>query len=193
MHISGIWKKKCYRQSYLQSRNRDTDIENKYMDTKGRGVGGIERLRLTYIHCVLCRFSRVQLLTTQWAVAGQTPLSMGFSRQGYWSKLSCPPPWDLPPGIEATSLMSPALAGRFFTTSATWEAHIYTTIHKMWETRVRSLGREDPLEKEMAAHSSSLAWKIPWTEEPGGLQSMGSQRVGHDWATPPPPPYIKKN
>ena len=50
----------------------------------------------------------------------------------------------------------------------------------MWETRVRSLGREDPLEKEMATHSSTLAWKIPWTEEPGKLQSMGSQRVGHD-------------
>ena len=49
-----------------------------------------------------------------------------------------------------------------------------------WETRVRSLGREDPLEKEMALHSSTIAWKIPWTEEPGRLQSMGSQRVGHD-------------
>ena len=50
----------------------------------------------------------------------------------------------------------------------------------MWETRVRSLGQEDPLEKEMAPHSSTLAWKIPWTEEPGRLQSMVSQRVGHD-------------
>ena len=50
----------------------------------------------------------------------------------------------------------------------------------MWETRVRSLGLEDPLEKEMATRFSILAWKIPWTEEPGGLQSMGSQRVGHD-------------
>ena len=53
----------------------------------------------------------------------------------------------------------------------------------MRETWVRSLGREDPLEKEMAAHSSTLAWKIPWMEEPGRLQSMGSQRVGHDRAT----------
>ena len=48
------------------------------------------------------------------------------------------------------------------------------------ETRVRSLAREDPLEKGMATHSSILAWRIPWTEEPGGLQSMGSQRVVHD-------------
>ena len=48
---------------------------------------------------------------------------------------------------------------------------------------VWSLGWEDPLEDEMATHSSTLAWEIPWTEEPGGLQSMGSQRVGHDWST----------
>ena len=53
----------------------------------------------------------------------------------------------------------------------------------MWETRVWSLGQENPLEKEMAFHSSTLAWKIPWMEEPARLQSMGSQRVGHDWAT----------
>ena len=50
----------------------------------------------------------------------------------------------------------------------------------MWETQVRSLGWEDPLEKEMETHSSIHDWKIPWTEEPGGLRSMGSQRVGHD-------------
>ena len=50
----------------------------------------------------------------------------------------------------------------------------------MWETRDRSLGQEDPLEKEMATHSGTLAWKSPWTEEPGRLQSMGSKRVGHD-------------
>ena len=50
----------------------------------------------------------------------------------------------------------------------------------MWETWVQSLGWEDPLEKEMAIHSSTIAWKIPRTEEPGRLQSMGSQRVGHN-------------
>ena len=54
---------------------------------------------------------------------------------------------------------------------------IVQEIHKI---QVQSLGQEDPLEEEMAPHSSILAWKIPWTEEPGGLQSMGSQRVGHD-------------
>ena len=55
-------------------------------------------------------------------------------------------------------------------------AQIVKRLPTMWETWVRSLGREDPLEKEMATHSSILAWKIPWTEEPGGLQSMGSQK-----------------
>ena len=53
----------------------------------------------------------------------------------------------------------------------------------MQETWVRSLGWEDPLEKEMATHSSILAWRIPWMEEPSGLQSMGSQKVRHDQAT----------
>ena len=51
------------------------------------------------------------------------------------------------------------------------------------ETQVQSLGQEDSLEKEVATHSSILAWKIPWAEEPGGLQSMGLQRVGHDLVT----------
>ena len=50
----------------------------------------------------------------------------------------------------------------------------------MQETRVQLLGQEDPMEKGMATHLSILAWRIPWTEEPGGLQSMGSQRAGHD-------------
>ena len=55
----------------------------------------------------------------------------------------------------------------------------------MQEMRVRSLGQEDPLEKEIATHSSILAWEILWREKPGGLQSMGSQRVGHNLATKP--------
>ena len=62
-------------------------------------------------------------------------------------------------------------------------AQLVKNLPAVQETRVWSLGWEDPLEKEMATHSSILAWKISWTEKPGGLQSMGSQRVGHDWAT----------
>ena len=74
--------------------------------------------------------------------------------------------------------------------------HIYTHTHThtqayqwlsskespaMWEIQVRFLGQEDPMEEGMAIHSSILAWRIPWTEEPGRLKSMWSQRVGHDW------------
>ena len=86
----------------------------------------------------------------------QTPLSMGFSRQEHQRGLPFSSPGDLPdPGIETRS---PA----------------------MQETQVQSLGQDDPLEKKMATLSSILAWRIPYTEGPGGLQSMGSQRVGHD-------------
>ena len=60
-------------------------------------------------------------------------------------------------------------------------AHMVKHLLAMRETWVRILGREDPLEKEMAIHSSTLAWKIPWMEEPDRLQSMGSQRVGHNF------------
>ena len=59
-------------------------------------------------------------------------------------------------------------------------AQMLKNLPAMQQTRIRSLGQEDPLEKEMATHSSTLAWKIPWMEEPGRLQPMGSLRVGHD-------------
>ena len=65
-------------------------------------------------------------------------------------------------------------------TVASLVAQTVKRLPAMWETWVLSLGQEDPLEKEMATHSSTHAWKIPWTEEPGRLQSMGSQTVGHD-------------
>ena len=63
--------------------------------------------------------------------------------------------------------------------SSSLVAQMVKRLPAMWETRVQSLSCEDPLEKAMATHSSTLAWKIPWTEEPGGLQSMGSTRVRH--------------
>ena len=61
-------------------------------------------------------------------------------------------------------------------------AQLVKSLPTMQESQVRSLGWEDPLEEGMATHSSILAWRIPWTEEPSRLQSMGSQRVGHDWS-----------
>ena len=76
--------------------------------------------------CVLSHFSCVRLFVTLWTVACQAPVSVGFSRQEYWSGLPCPPPGDLPdPGIETVSLMSPTLAGRFFTTQPPGKPPIY--------------------------------------------------------------------
>ena len=79
------------------------------------------------------------------------------------------PPIVLPPGIQfiLVSLLTKTVKH----------------LPAMRETLVRSLSQEDPLEKEMATHSSTLAWNLPWTEDPGRLQSTGSQRVGHDWVT----------
>ena len=152
----------------------------------------------------------VQFFVTPRTVACQVPLSMEFSRQEYWSGLPFPSPGDLPdPEIEPVYLGSPALAGRFFTielprkpkyvcmythTHTHTHTHTYTYTHvkaslvaqmvknlpARQETKVQSLDQEDPLEKGMATHFSILAWKIPCTEEPGGLQSMRSQRDGHD-------------
>ena len=75
---------------------------------------------------------------------------------------------------------SSGIVGSYGNLGASLVAQMVKRLPAMWETRVRFLGREDPLEKEMATHSSILAWRIPWTEEPGGLQSTGSQRVEHD-------------
>ena len=78
----------------------------------------------TVLACMLSHFSHIRLFATLWTVARQAPLSIGFSRQEFWSGLPCPPPGDLlKPGIEPESFMSPALAGRFFTSRVTWEAH----------------------------------------------------------------------
>ena len=77
----------------------------------------------------------------------------------------------------ATSITWFVLTERFYQGSS---GKNLSATQEMQETQVRSLGREDALEGEMATHSSTLAWKIPWAEEPGRLQSMGSLRVGHD-------------
>ena len=107
-------------------------------------------------------FSRsvVQLFATPWAVARQAPLSLEFSRQEYWSGLPCSPPGDLlNAGTEPRSL---ALQADSF------------------PSEPPALGQEDPLEKGMATLSSILVWRIPRTEEPGGLQSMGWEGVRHE-------------
>ena len=88
--------------------------------------------------------------------------------------------------LSQTMIILVVLVNTYPCTSIYWTSVVSQMVKRlstMQETRVRSLGREDSLEKEMAIHSSNIARKIPWTEEPGRLQSMGLQRVGHDWAT----------
>ena len=123
--------------------------------------------------CRECQsLSRVRLLVIPWTIAHQAPLSKGFSKQEYWSGLpSSPSPRDLPD----LEYLDPSLSEGFPGGSV-----VKNPPSKAGETWVQSLGQEDPLEKETATHTSLLAWRIPWTEEPGGLQSMRPQRVGQD-------------
>ena len=85
--------------------------------------------------------------------------------------------------IAASFLCIDIIFNRFPGNRASQVARMVKNLPVMQETTVRSLGWEDPLEKGMATHSSILAWRIPWTEEPGGVQSMVPHRVGHDWVT----------
>ena len=90
------------------------------------------------------------------------------------------------PAIQETwvqSLGREGLLEKGMEIGASLVAQMVKRLPTMRETWVQSLGWEDLLEKEMATHSSTLAWKIPWMEKPSRLQSMGSQRVRHDWAT----------
>ena len=129
--------------------------------------------------------SHLQLFVTPQTVAHQAPLSIGFCQQGYWSWLPFPPPGDLAdPRIKLVSLTSPALAGGFLSLAKGFPGGSEGKhLPARQETLVQSLGGEDPLVKEMATHSSILAWRIPWMEESGRLQSTGLQRVRHNWVT----------
>ena len=160
-----------------------------------------------------------------WTVNFQVPLSMEFSRRGYWSGLPFPPPGDLPnsriepespapPALQADSLPLNHWGGPYSSLLDIFPVRYHEAQAKepvavvirasqmvqvvkieqtktkkpaswkeMQDMRIRSLGWEDPLEKEMATHSSILAWRILWTEEPAGLQSMGSQRVRRYWVS----------
>ena len=87
--------------------------------------------------------------------------------------------WSLTPTVPSNKMIN----WKSWTILASWVAQMVKCLRAMWEIQVRSLGWEDPLEKETATLSSTLAWKIQWTEEPGRLRSMGSQRVGLNWGT----------
>ena len=106
--------KKC---TYLHGSNGDADIENRYLDTVGERKGGMiwESGTETCVReCMLSPFGHVHLFVTQWT-ACQTPLSLGLSRQEYWSRLPCPPPRDLSSAGIEHALPASALAGRLFT------------------------------------------------------------------------------
>ena len=129
--------------------------------------------------------SRVRLLATPWTAAYQAPPSMGFSTLKNLEWVPLPSLLVLWEG-QKQLLSHIAFSRKTCRVQTVWASLVAQTLKRlpaMRETRVRFLGWEDPLEKEMGIHSSALAWKIPWTEEPDRLQSMGSQRVGHDWAT----------
>jgi len=152
--------------------------------------------------------SVVSSSVTLWNVACQALLSMGFSGQKYWSGLTFPSSRNIPgPGIEPMSLMSPALQVTPLPTeqrtlqyatsiSLLVQATIYCRIinsgcgpvvknllcnFRRHETQVWSLGQEDPLEEDMATHSNILAWRIPWTEETGGLNVAKGWTWLSDW------------
>ena len=185
---------------FLSCPTRSTDETHHTLDTQGLLAQSLQSCGLS---------------VTQWTIARQSPLSMGFSRQECWRGLPCPLPGDLPhPGIKPTSLVSPSLAGGFLTTKTTWEAlfHLmannngegngiplqYSCLEspvngRAWWAAVQGVAKSPTqlsdftftfhfhaLEKEMATHSSVLAWRIPGTGEPGGLPSTRSHRVGHD-------------
>ena len=127
--------------------------------------------------CVLSRFSHVRLFVTPWPVAHQDPLSMGFSRQEYWSRFPCPPPGDLPdPGIKPTSLISPVLAIEFFTTSATWEARVCVCVCVCVYNILLPKGGTSRWVSEVKLLSCVRLFAIPWTVAYQAPLSIGFSR-----------------
>ena len=97
--------------------------------------------------------------------------------------LECPGAEDTPPLVESTCVNTVDVPRCFHILITGYLAQSVKNLSTMQETRVQSLGWEDPLEKGMATHCRFLTWRIPWTEELGRLQSVGSQRMGRDWGT----------
>ena len=133
----------------LSKRNLNRIRESGDKVEMGLGGNGLWRSRDDMCVCMLSRSSHVQFFVTPWTVACQAPPSMGFSRQEYWSGLPFPPLRDIPdPAIEPSSSMSPTLAGRFFTTSTTWEAPevVYTgnifsgsfPVEESWNNQIKN-------------------------------------------------------
>ena len=179
----------------FEGRNRDADSEKGLVDTGWEGEGGNnwESSIDIYTPCACVAWlCSAQFFETSWTAAHQAPLSMGFSRQEHCSRLAFPLAGDFPdPGWNpALNPVFPALQILYHW--ATYGILINTLPcfsggaddkEPTWQCRRPwSLGQEDPPEKGLATHSSILAWKIPWTEEPGRLQPIESQKVRHNWS-----------
>ena len=140
-----------------------------------------------WVCAVLSRFSCVRLFVTLWTIAHQAPLSTAFSRQEYWSGLSCPPPGDLPdPGIEPASLTSPALAGRFFTTSATQEGNTCYCFRVENDGATCSdwVGKVGRVQEETSPPCCSLA-TCSWYGAHGLERSLGFKKRLYAFTCPP--------
>ena len=178
----------------------------------GSSVPGILQTRILEWVAISCssawkwkmkvKLLSVPLFATPWTVAYQAPPSMGFSRQEYWSGLPCPSPGD--PGSIPGSGRSPG-EGIGYPLQYSWAslvAQMVKNLPAVRESWVLSLGQEDPLRRTWQPTPVFLPGESLWTEEPGGLQSMGLQRVGHDWTTKhtcctknyrSPCPFLKKS
>ena len=134
--------------------------------------------------CVLSHFSRVWFFATPWTVTLQAPLSMGFTRQEYWSGLLCPSPGDLPnAGIEPESLTLPPLAGRFFTTSTTWEAQFseyYLFKHVSSKAVTLLVFNRDM--QSILAFSKTLLWYVAEPEVRWWQRTLETARKQPPWA-----------
>ena len=131
--------------------------------------------------------SRVRLLATPWTASHQAPPSMGISRQEYWSGVPNQLLKLLSPASEVLESSSFTRRGGLFyllkhpRAQATGLHRWRWAVQELQESWVGSPGQEYPQEEGMTTHSSILAWRIPWTEELGGLQFTGSQRISHNW------------
>ena len=156
-------------------READSDTENRLVATTHHW-SAVQRAA-----CCAGRTSPLPLPVSRLCGQGSLRPGKGFRALLFLPK-SCSDCLDMELGPLSSFISSPSLKTLIFIGVQLVSLVAQTVKHlpAVRETRVRFLGREDPLEKERAVHSSTLAWRIPWTEEPDRLWSMGSQRVGHD-------------
>ena len=135
--------------------------------------------------CYLCISLGVRVLVSGLArpLGGKLPCSWVEMGIGAPPSPISTPDFSVLTGPQRVLLSTPDGTDAPINKWSSWVAQMVKNLPATWETWVRSLSWEDPLEKNMATHSSILAWRISWTEEPGGLRPMGLQRVGHDLAT----------